>query len=92
MLSRARTLHRLIVPVAAVPIILVSLSGALYGVLLNLNIEAPWLLKLHTGNFGWFNLQPLYSPILGVLTLILAVSGLLMLRPPQRRPSQGSSR
>lgn len=92
MFSRARTLHRLIVPVAAVPIILVALSGALYGVLLNLNIEAPWLLKLHMGNFGWFNLQPLYSPILGVLTLILAASGLLMLRPPQRRASHGSSR
>ena len=76
---QCRNVHRIVVPVAVAPIILVSLSGALYGSLINLNIEAPWLLKVHTGNFGLINLQPLYSPVLGLLTLVVACSGIPLL-------------
>ena len=76
---RLRRLHRAIVLLAALPIILTALSGTLYGLLSAQGIEAFWLMKLHTGNFGLINLQPFYSAILGVLTLVVAGSGLGML-------------
>lgn len=76
---RLRRLHRALVPLAALPIILTALSGSLYGLLSDQGIEAFWLMKLHTGNFGLINLQPFYSAILGVLTLVVAGSGLGML-------------
>jgi hypothetical protein len=71
-----RRLHRLLVPVAAAPILLTALSGSLYGALNARGIEAFWLMKLHTGNFGLINLQPWYSTLLGILTLVLVFSGL----------------
>ncbi|MFN7678240.1 MAG: hypothetical protein ACK5QW_06545 [Cyanobacteriota bacterium] len=75
---RFRRLHRLLVPLAALPLALTTLSGAIYGGLLGWNIDAPWLLRLHTGNFGLFSLQPVYSPLIGLLTLGLLASGLVM--------------
>ncbi len=71
--------HRSLVPLAAVPIMLTALSGTLYGALSARQIEAFWLMKLHTGNFGMVNLQPWYSLILGVLTLFIAGSGVGLL-------------
>jgi hypothetical protein len=90
-LRRSRKIHRIVVPIAVAPIILVSLSGALYGSLINLSIEMPWLLKVHTGNFGAFNLQPFYSPVLGVLTLVVAVSGVPLLLSGGQRSSESLS-
>jgi len=88
LLRQSRKIHRIVVPVAVAPIILVSLSGALYGSLINLNIEVPWLLKVHTGNFGFVNLQPFYSPVLGLLTLVVAVSGIPLLVNGRQRSSE----
>lgn len=85
---RSRKIHRIVVPIAVAPIIVVSLSGALYGSLINLNIEVPWLLKVHTGNFGAFNLQPFYSPVLGFLTLVVAISGIPLLLSGRQRTSE----
>ena len=85
-----RKLHRSLVPIAAVPLLLTSLSGSLYGALISADIEVPWLLRAHTGNFGLLNLQPYYSTILGVLTVFIAVSGLAMMfggRRPKQDPS-----
>lgn len=76
---RSRKLHRLLVPIAAAPLALTSLSGAIYGTILYYNIDAPWLLRLHTGNFGVINLQPFYSPLIGILTLVLVISGITLL-------------
>jgi hypothetical protein len=57
------------------------------------NIDAFWLLKVHTGNFGMLNLQPYYSAIIGVLTLIIAISGVgLLLGGPRKRPASLSSK
>ena len=84
-----RRLHRLIVPVAAVPLLVTSLSGSVYSGLLDQGIDAFWLLKLHTGRFGPINLQPYYSVILGLLTIALIVSGVSLLLPKRR--GQGSS-
>jgi len=55
---RSRKLHRRLVPVAAIPLALTGLSGAVYGTVLSFKIDAPWLLRLHTGNVGLINLQP----------------------------------
>jgi hypothetical protein len=59
-------------------------TGSLYSLLLERNIDAFWLLKLHTGQFGWLNLQPFYPILLGVLTIVVTVSGLAMLLTPSR--------
>lgn len=82
-----RHLHRALVPLAALPIILTALSGSLYGLLSAREIEAFWLMKLHTGNFGLINLQPWYSAILGLLTLVVAGSGLGLLIGARRGQS-----
>ena len=60
-------------------------TGSLYSLLLERDIDAFWLLKIHTGDFGPINLQPIYSVILGVLTVVVTVSGLvLLIRTPAR--------
>jgi hypothetical protein len=71
--------HRSLVPLAALPLLLTALSGSLYGALSAQGIEAFWLMKLHTGNFGLLNLQPWYSSILALLTLFVIGSGLGLL-------------
>jgi hypothetical protein len=76
---RSRKLHRLVVPIAAIPLALTTASGALYGTGLSFGIDAAWLLRMHTGNFGVINLQPIYSPLIGVMTLILIASGISLL-------------
>lgn len=74
-----RRVHRSLVPLAALPLLLTALSGSLYGALSAQGIEAFWLMKLHTGNFGLLNLQPWYSSILALLTLFVIGSGLGLL-------------
>ena len=82
---QARRIHRWLVPIAAAPLLITAGTGSLYSLLLEQNIDAFWLLKIHTGNFGAINLQPIYSVTLGVLTVVVTVSGLVMLiRTPAR--------
>ena len=78
---KARQLHRLIVPFAAAPLLLTALTGSLYRLLLELDIDAFWLLKIHTGRFGPINLQPVYSILLGILSCLLIASGIALWRP-----------
>ena len=78
-IGRARRLHRLVVPLAAAPLLLTAITGSLYSLLLERGLDAFWLLQLHTGRFGPLNLQPYYSAVLAALTLILVVSGLVLL-------------
>ena len=52
--------------------------------LMEQDIDAFWLLKIHTGNFGVLNLQPVYPMVLGGLTVIVTVSGAAMLLKPSR--------
>jgi len=77
--ARFRRAHRVVVPLAAAPLLLTAASGSLYSLLLERGIDAFWLLKIHTGRFGPINLQPYYSLLLGVLTLVVIASGLAML-------------
>ena len=86
---RFRRLHRLLVPLAAAPLLLTAASGSLYSLLLEQGIDAFWLLKVHTGRFGPLNLQPYYSVLLGLLTLVLIISGLAMLMSKNRPKPDG---
>ena len=81
---QARRIHRWLVPLAAVPLLITAGTGSLYSLLLEQNIDAFWLLKLHTGQFGWLNLQPVYPMLLGILTIVVTVSGMTMLLRPSR--------
>ena len=81
---RARKIHRWLVPVSALPLLITAGTGSLYSLLLQQDIDAFWLLKIHTGNFGVLKLEPIYPMLLGVLTIIVTVSGALMLFKPQR--------
>ena len=81
---QARLIHRWLVPLAAVPLLITAGTGSLYSLLLEQNIDAFWLLKLHTGQFGWLNLQPIYPMLLGILTIVVTVSGMTMLLRPSR--------
>jgi hypothetical protein len=89
-LHRFRRWHRLLVPMAAAPLLLTAASGSLYSVLLEQGIDAFWLLKIHTGRFGIINLQPHYSILLGILTLVVIASGLGLLISSHRQRPQHS--
>ena len=77
--ARFRRAHRVVVPLAAAPLLLTAASGSLYSLLLERGIDAFWLVKIHTGRFGPINLQPYYSLLLGALTLVVIGSGIAML-------------
>ena len=76
---RARRVHRWVVPIAATPLLITAATGSLYSLLLEQNIDAFWLLRIHTGQFGWFDLQPFYPIVLGMLTILVSISGIAML-------------
>ena len=71
-------------PISAAPLLLTAASGSLYSLLLEMNIDAFWLLRIHTGDFGPLNLQPVYPMLLGALTIVVTGSGLMMLLRPAR--------
>ena len=81
---RARRVHRWFVPIAALPLLITAGTGSLYSLLLEQDIDAFWLLKIHTGNLGVLKLQPFYPMLLGGLTVIVTVSGAAMLLKPSR--------
>ena len=82
---KARGLHRAVVTLAAAPLLLTALTGSLYSLLLERGIDAFWLLRIHTGRLGPLNLQPYYSWLLGLLTVVVILSGLMLLRPRPRQ-------
>ena len=77
--TRWRQLHRWVVPIAAAPLLLTAATGSLYILLLEQGIDDFWLLKIHSGRFGPLNLQPFYSGLLGLFTLVVIGSGLALL-------------
>ena len=75
-----RKIHRKITALSGIPLLVTILSGTFYSILQPLGVDAFWLIKLHTGNFGIINLQPFYSIILGVASIISIISGLRLLQ------------
>ena len=76
--TKSKKLHRRMTLVAVFPLLLTVISGSLYSVFLYFGIDYFWLMKIHTGNFFFINLQPLYTPFVGFLTITAIISGLLL--------------
>ena len=78
--SNKRKIHRKISALSAIPLIITILSGTIYSILQPLGVDAFWLIKWHTGNFGIINLQPFYSIFLGIASIISIISGVKLLQ------------
>ena len=76
--TKTRKLHRRITLIAVIPLFITVLSGSLYSLLQYFGLDLFWLMKIHTGNFFFINLQPLFSPIVGFLTIFAIISGLFL--------------
>ncbi len=75
-----RKIHRKITAITAIPLLITVVSGTIYSILQPLGVDAFWLIKWHTGNFGIFNLQPFYSIFLGIASIISLISGVRLLK------------
>ena len=75
-----RKIHRKVATISAIPLLITILSGTIYSFLQPIGIDAFWLIKWHTGNFGTINFQPFYSIFLGITSIISIISGVRLLR------------
>ena len=73
-------IHRKVATFSAIPLLVTIFSGTIYSVLQLFGVDAFWLIKWHTGNFGIFNLQPFYSIFIGISSIISVVSGINLLK------------
>ena len=78
--NNKRKIHRKITAISAIPLLITIVSGTIFSILQPLGIDAFWLIKWHTGNFGIINLQPFYSLFLGIASIISILSGLKLLQ------------
>ena len=76
--TRSKIFHRSFTIIAAFPLFITVFSGSLYSILQYYGLDFFWLMKIHTGNFFFINLQPLYTPFLGFLTIAAIISGLFL--------------
>jgi len=60
------------------PLFITVISGSLYSLFQYFRLDFFWLMKIHTGNFFFINLQPLYTPLVGFLTIAAIISGLFL--------------
>ena len=75
-----RNLHRKVAAFSSIPLLITIFSATIYSFVQPLGIDAFWLIKWHTGNFGILNFQPFYSPLIGISSIISVVSGINLLR------------
>ena len=78
--SYKRKIHRKVAIISAIPLLITIISGTIYSFLQPFGIDAFWLIKWHTGNFGIINLQPFYSIFLGIASIISIISGVKLLK------------
>ena len=76
--TKTRKLHRRITFIAVIPLFITVLSGSLYSLFQYFGLDFFWLMKIHTGNFFFINLQPLFTPVVGFLTIFAIISGLFL--------------
>ena len=76
--TKTRKLHRSITLIAVIPLLITVLSGSLYSLFQYFGLDYFWLMKIHTGNFFLINLQPIFSPVVGFLTIFVILSGLFL--------------
>ena len=77
--TKTRKLHRSITLIAVIPLLITVLSGSLYSLFQYFGLDFFWLMRIHTGNFFFVNLQPLFTPFVGLLTIFAIISGLFLL-------------
>ena len=75
-----RKIHRKVAAISAIPLLITIISGTIYSFFQPLGIDAFWLIKWHTGNFGFLNLQPFYSIFIGITSIISVISGIKLLQ------------
>ena len=75
-----RKIHRKVAAISAIPLLITIISGTIYSFIQPLGIDAFWLIKWHTGNFGFLNLQPFYSIFIGITSIISVISGMNLLQ------------
>ena len=75
-----RKIHRKVAAISAMPLLITIISGTIYSILQTSGIDAFWLIKWHTGNFGVINLQPFYSILLGITSIMSIISGFRLLK------------
>ena len=76
--TKTKKLHRRLTLVAVLPLFITVISGSLYSLFQYFGLDLFWLMKIHTGNFFFINLQPFYTPVVGFLTITAIISGLLL--------------
>ncbi len=76
--TKTKKLHRSITLISVIPLFITVLSGSLYSLFQYFGLDYFWLMKIHTGNFFLINLQPIFSPVLGFLTIFAILSGLFL--------------
>ena len=78
--TNKRKIHRKITAISAIPLLITIVTGTIYSILQPLGVDAFWLIKWHTGNFGIINLQPFYSIVLGIASILSVISGVKLLQ------------
>ena len=78
--TNIRQTHRKVAAISAIPLLITIISGIIYSFLQPLGMIVFWLIKWHTGNFGIINLQPFYSILLGITSIISIISGIRLLQ------------
>ncbi len=76
--TKTKKLHRSITLISVIPLFTTVLSGSLCSLFQYFGLDYFWLMKIHTGNFFLINLQPIFSPVLGFLTIFAILSGLFL--------------
>lgn len=76
--NKTRKLHRSITLIAVIPLLITVLSGSLYSLFQYFGLDFFWLMKIHTGNLFFINLQPLFTPVVDLLTIFAIISGLFL--------------
>ena len=76
--TKTRKIHRRFTLIAVFPLFIMVISGSLYSLFQYFGLDLFWLMKIHTGNFFFINLQPFYTPVVGFLTIAAIISGLLL--------------
>ena len=76
--AKTKKLHRRLTLVAVLPLFITVTSGSLYSLFQYFGLDLFWIMKIHTGNFFFINLQPLYTPVVGFLTIAAIISGLFL--------------
>ena len=76
--TQPKKIHRSITLIAGFPLLITVVSGSLYSLFQYFGMDFFWLMKIHTGNFFFINLQPLYTPFVGFISIAAIISGLFL--------------